>query len=105
MSNELPLSGMRVLEIGGGVPAAFATRFLAGYGADVVRSEGASGAVDGAVDSELGVDEALAATGDCAPLRLVVPGWSGTPRTVMRATSVSLAMPRTLFPCSMKGPP
>ncbi len=45
MSNELPLSGMRVLEIGGGVPAAFATRFLAGYGADVIRSEGAAGAL------------------------------------------------------------
>jgi 4-diphosphocytidyl-2-C-methyl-D-erythritol kinase len=36
----LPLDGMRVLEIGGGVPAAFATRFLAGFGADVARSEG-----------------------------------------------------------------
>src|SRR5262245_21446504 len=35
-----PLDGMRVLEIGGGVPAAFATRWLAGYGADVARSEG-----------------------------------------------------------------
>lgn len=45
MSDELPLSGMRVLEIGGGVPAAFATRFLAGYGADVVRSEGPAGAL------------------------------------------------------------
>jgi crotonobetainyl-CoA:carnitine CoA-transferase CaiB-like acyl-CoA transferase len=45
MSVELPLSGMRVLEVGGGVPAAFATRFLAGYGADVVRSEGPSGAL------------------------------------------------------------
>jgi crotonobetainyl-CoA:carnitine CoA-transferase CaiB-like acyl-CoA transferase len=37
---------MRVLEIGGGVPAAFATRWLAGYGADVVRSEGPAGALD-----------------------------------------------------------
>jgi crotonobetainyl-CoA:carnitine CoA-transferase CaiB-like acyl-CoA transferase len=45
MSQELPLSGMRVLEIGGGVSAAFATRFLAGYGADVVRSEGPAGAL------------------------------------------------------------
>ena len=36
----LPLEGMRVLEIGGGVPAAFATRWMTGYGADVVRSEG-----------------------------------------------------------------
>ncbi len=31
---------MRVLEVGGGVAAAFATRWLAGFGADVVRSEG-----------------------------------------------------------------
>jgi crotonobetainyl-CoA:carnitine CoA-transferase CaiB-like acyl-CoA transferase len=45
MSDELPLSGMRVLEIGGGVAAAFATRFLAGYGADVARSEGPAGAL------------------------------------------------------------
>ena len=36
----LPLDGVRVLEIGGDVPAAFATRWLAGYGADVVRSGG-----------------------------------------------------------------
>jgi crotonobetainyl-CoA:carnitine CoA-transferase CaiB-like acyl-CoA transferase len=43
MSDELPLSGMRVLEIGGGVAAAFATRFLAGSGADVARCEGAPG--------------------------------------------------------------
>jgi crotonobetainyl-CoA:carnitine CoA-transferase CaiB-like acyl-CoA transferase len=36
---------MRVLEIGGGVPAAFATRWLAGFGADVARSEGEPGAL------------------------------------------------------------
>ena len=42
----LPLEGMRVLEIGGGVPAAFATRWLSGYGAEVVRSEGPEGALD-----------------------------------------------------------
>ena len=41
----LPLAGMRVLEIGGGVPAAFATRWLAGFGADVARSEGPAGAL------------------------------------------------------------
>jgi crotonobetainyl-CoA:carnitine CoA-transferase CaiB-like acyl-CoA transferase len=46
-----PLEGMRVLEIGGGVPAAFATRWLAGYGADVVRSEGPDGAL--APDEEI----------------------------------------------------
>jgi len=42
----LPLDGMRVLEIGGSVPAAFATRWLAGYGADVARSEGPEGALE-----------------------------------------------------------
>ncbi|MGH2633031.1 MAG: CoA transferase, partial [Tepidiformaceae bacterium] len=44
-TSEAVLSGVRVLEIGGGVPAAFASHFLAGYGADVVRSEGAAGAL------------------------------------------------------------
>lgn len=38
-----PLHGVRVLEIGGGIPAAFATRWMAGFGADVVRSEGPAG--------------------------------------------------------------
>ena len=38
---DLPLAGVRVLELGGGIPAAFATRMLAGYGADVVRVDGA----------------------------------------------------------------
>ncbi|MEN8158809.1 MAG: CoA transferase [Myxococcota bacterium] len=40
-----PLDGMRVLEIGGGVAAAFATRWLAGFGADVARSEGPADAL------------------------------------------------------------
>jgi crotonobetainyl-CoA:carnitine CoA-transferase CaiB-like acyl-CoA transferase len=44
---------MRVLEIGGGVPAAFATRFLAGYGADVVRSESPAGALSGDEEAAL----------------------------------------------------
>jgi crotonobetainyl-CoA:carnitine CoA-transferase CaiB-like acyl-CoA transferase len=44
---ELPLAGVRVLEIGGGVPASFATRWMTGYGADVVRSEGPPGALTG----------------------------------------------------------
>src|SRR5215213_7856006 len=34
-----PLVGVRVLEVGGSVPAAFATHLLAGYGAEVVRAE------------------------------------------------------------------
>ena len=38
---SLPLAGVRVLEIGGGVAAAFATRWMAGFGADVVRSDAA----------------------------------------------------------------
>ncbi|HTO53584.1 MAG TPA: CoA transferase [Myxococcota bacterium] len=41
MGEDLPLAGTRVLEIGGGLPAAFATRWLAGFGADVVRSDAA----------------------------------------------------------------
>lgn len=41
----LPLSGVRVLEIGGGIAAAFATRWMVGFGADVVRSEAALGAL------------------------------------------------------------
>jgi crotonobetainyl-CoA:carnitine CoA-transferase CaiB-like acyl-CoA transferase len=40
---DLPLSGLRVLEVGGGIPAAFACHLLAGYGADVVRTEGDNG--------------------------------------------------------------
>lgn len=36
---------MRVLEVGGGIPAAFATRWLAGFGADVARSEGPADAL------------------------------------------------------------
>ena len=40
MTDELPLEGVRVLEIAGGIPAAFATRLLAGFGAEVVRVEG-----------------------------------------------------------------
>src|SRR5215831_14173756 len=39
MGEELPLAGVRVLEVGGGLAAAFATRWLVGFGADVVRSD------------------------------------------------------------------
>ena len=35
-----PLDGVRVVEIAGGIPAAFAARQLRGFGADVVRVEG-----------------------------------------------------------------
>jgi len=37
---ELPLVGVRVVELAGGVAGAFAARQLAGYGAEVVRVEG-----------------------------------------------------------------
>ena len=37
-----PLAGVRVLEIAGGVASGFATKQLAGYGADVVIAEGLS---------------------------------------------------------------
>lgn len=36
-ADPLPLESVRVLEIGGGISAAFAARWLAGFGADVVR--------------------------------------------------------------------
>lgn len=40
IADALPLEGVRVLEIAGGIPAAFATRQLGGFGADVARVEG-----------------------------------------------------------------
>src|SRR5215207_5345154 len=36
-SGTTPLHGIRVVELGGGVPAGFCTHLLAGYGADVVQ--------------------------------------------------------------------
>jgi CoA:oxalate CoA-transferase len=42
---DYPLAGVRVLEIGGGIPAGYATRWMAGFGADVVRTEGPAGAL------------------------------------------------------------
>lgn len=38
---EQPLAGLKVVEVAGGLPAAYCTHLLAGYGADVVRAEGA----------------------------------------------------------------
>ena len=32
-----PLAGIKVVELGGGVPAGFCAHLLAGYGADVVQ--------------------------------------------------------------------
>src|SRR5512139_1710765 len=37
--SEPVLEGVRVLEVGNGIPVAFAARWLAGFGADVVRIE------------------------------------------------------------------
>lgn len=37
---DLPLEGVRVLEVAGGIAAAYAARLLGGFGADVVRVEG-----------------------------------------------------------------
>ena len=37
---DLPLDGIRVVEVGGGIPAAMCARLLRGHGADVVRLEG-----------------------------------------------------------------
>lgn len=38
---DLPLEGVRVLEVGGGIAAGYAAHWFAGFGADVVRVEGA----------------------------------------------------------------
>jgi crotonobetainyl-CoA:carnitine CoA-transferase CaiB-like acyl-CoA transferase len=40
LADAPPLDGVRVVEIGGGIPAAFAARQLGGFGAEVVRVEG-----------------------------------------------------------------
>ncbi|MDH4075743.1 MAG: CoA transferase [Acidimicrobiia bacterium] len=40
MSDAGPLRGLRVVEVAGGVPAAFCSRLLRGFGAEVVRAEG-----------------------------------------------------------------
>lgn len=53
MEADLALEGMRVLEIGGGVAAAFATRWMAGFGADVARTEGPEGALTGDEEAAL----------------------------------------------------
>ena len=39
MSDNLPLDGMRVIELGEGISAAFCTRMLAGPGAEVRKIE------------------------------------------------------------------
>lgn len=44
---EQPLRGVRVLEIGGGIAAAYAAHLLAGYGAEVVRTEVVRELLDG----------------------------------------------------------
>lgn len=40
MRDTGPLTGLRVVEVAGGVPAALCSRMLRGYGAEVVRAEG-----------------------------------------------------------------
>lgn len=50
-----PLQGVRVIEIAGGVPAAYCAHLLAGYGADVIRIEDAYRSVPG--DWTLTADE------------------------------------------------
>ena len=52
---SLALEGMRVVELAGGSAAAYCTHLLAGYGADVVRVEGADQLTS--VDWQLSPDE------------------------------------------------
>src|SRR5688572_17217867 len=56
---EQPLQGVRVVELAGGVPAAYCAHLLAGYGADVVRLEGRAVAPE-PTDWSLSPDDAVA---------------------------------------------
>ncbi len=40
MTGTLPLAGLRVVEVAGGIPAAFCARMLRGFGAETIRAEG-----------------------------------------------------------------
>jgi crotonobetainyl-CoA:carnitine CoA-transferase CaiB-like acyl-CoA transferase len=61
-----------VLEIGGGLAAAFATRFLAGYGADVVRAEGPEGALTADEEATLLAGKRRIGVGDGTLRRLAL---------------------------------
>ena len=45
-AEDLPLAGIRVVELGGGLAAGLCTHLLAGYGADVVQIGGSGLTID-----------------------------------------------------------
>ncbi|MFV0526246.1 MAG: CoA transferase [Acidimicrobiales bacterium] len=51
-----PLDGLRVVEIAGGIPAAYCARMLRGFGADTVRIEGPAVTPPGGTPGPTGVD-------------------------------------------------
>ncbi|MCP4223375.1 MAG: hypothetical protein GY773_08550, partial [Actinomycetia bacterium] len=52
MTRPGPLAGLRVVEIAGGIPAAFCARLLRGFGADTIRVEVPTDSTSGAAWSE-----------------------------------------------------
>ena len=64
-----PLEGIRVVEVAGGVPAAFCGHLLGGYGADVVRARDLPtwyGPVTYSMKRE-GGETVVSVSGPCAP--------------------------------------
>lgn len=70
--DDLPLDGVRVVEIAGDIPAAFATRLMAGFGADVVRVEGSSAGPGLTDDEEVYLVAGKRRVGDGVDLRSLV---------------------------------
>lgn len=89
---ERPLLGLKVVEVAGGLPAAYCTHLLAGYGADVVRAEGAD---QPAVPWRLEPDEATYLLP--AKRRVAVPGSAALADLVAAADLVVLDGPPGRF--------
>jgi crotonobetainyl-CoA:carnitine CoA-transferase CaiB-like acyl-CoA transferase len=64
---ELPLAGVKVLELGGGIAAAYAARLLGGFGADVVKVE-----PDGPLPAELRLGEEAELALDAGKRRVAI---------------------------------
>ncbi|MFV0257930.1 MAG: CoA transferase, partial [Acidimicrobiales bacterium] len=51
-----PLAGLRVVEIAGGIPAAYCARMLRGFGADTIRLESPAVSRPGGDSGPAGID-------------------------------------------------